>query len=86
MPFLSEIEYWIKSTEWQIDITIEEKDAPKDWSYLKGDINSAPAYKSIPNSNGSTLTFAAVSPLMRIELSDRMFAKGYTAKTLHWIN
>ena len=85
LPFLSEIEYWIKTTKWTIDVMVSN-DAPKDWKYLEGDINSSIAYRKIPDSNSSTAVFASVYNAQKAEISDKLDTKGYKTKQVFWIN
>ena len=82
---LPEIEYWLKSTKWTIDITLAS-DAPKDWQYQVGDLNSALPYRRMPLATANTLLFVAVNNLTRPELSDRLSAKGYKAEAIRWFN
>lgn len=86
MPFLSEVEYWMKSTNWQIDLMVEESGATKDWQYMKGDIHAAPAYRNIPEPNSKIGTFVSIQSSLRVDLSDRLYSKGYTGAYLHWLN
>lgn len=85
LPFLSEVEYWMKNTKWTIDVTVAEG-APSDWAYQSGELHSALPYRKVPNATSSTGLFASVGNLVRADLSDRLCAKGYQPKMIHWLN
>lgn len=85
LPFLSEVEYWMKNTEWTIDVTVAEG-AASDWAYQTAELHSALPYRKVPNATSSTGMFASVGNLIRADLSDRLCAKGYQPKMIHWLN
>jgi NAD(P)H-flavin reductase len=85
LPFLSEVEYWMKNTKWTIDVTVAGG-APSDWAYQTGDLHSAQPYRQVPNASSSTGLFASVGNIVRADLSDRLCAKGYQPKMIHWLN
>lgn len=82
---LSEVEYWVKSTKWTIDITVESQ-APKDWPHKIGPLNSAAPYSRLPTGSPKTLLFASVSNKTRSDLSDRLVSKGYKSDVIRWFN
>lgn len=85
LVFLSEIEYWTKSTKWTIDITLANE-APKEWQHQVGDLYSALPYRRMPLATSNTLLFVAVNNTTRPELSDRLASKGYKPEAIRWFN
>lgn len=85
LAFISEVEYWMKSTKWTIEVTIAGE-APKDWQYQISDLNCALPYRKMPKANSSTIVFAAVNNVTRPDLSDRLVSKGYKPEMIRWFN
>lgn len=85
LPFLAEVEYWQKSTQWSVDVTVAS-DAPKDWQHKVAEMNTAAVYQKLPNATRSVAVFASVSYTTRPDLSDRLVARGYQATQINWLN
>lgn len=86
LPFLGEIEFWKRSTAWNISIVLEQSVAPADWDHQKGDLRSMAAIKQLPCATKDTGVFLSVSPMMNAAVAEQLRSKAFKAEQIHGIN